>query len=110
MLPRARAFEHRSGTDGTSDPLVWTSGYYISIQPLPFDIRIIIVTMSGIPSGGTTVGAKVTGSTSGLWIYSLGIRLSNQSMLLVLSTLVKNLFQHHLLKLMKFLRIVQMQT
>ena len=37
------------------------------------------ITMSGIPSGGTTVGAKVTGSTSGAsgFIHSQTIPLSN---------------------------------
>lgn len=66
-VARARAFEHRSGTDGTSDPLVsGSSATTAQFNLYLFDIRMTTkITMSGIPSGGTTVGAKVTGATSG---------------------------------------------
>ncbi len=66
-VARARAFEHRSGTDGTSDPLVASvSAATAQFNLYLFDIRMTTkITMSGIPSGGTTIGAKVTGATSG---------------------------------------------
>ena len=66
-VARARAFEHRSGTDGTSDPLLAASGATTSQFNLYlFDIRMITkLTLSGTPSGGATVGAKITGQTSG---------------------------------------------
>ena len=68
-VARARAFEHRSGTDGTSDALVASgsgTGLTSQFNLYLFDIRMITkLTMSGIPSAGNTVGAKVTGVTSG---------------------------------------------
>tara|TARA_R110001592_G_scaffold98717_3_gene281623 strand:- start:939 stop:7322 length:6384 start_codon:yes stop_codon:yes gene_type:complete len=68
-VARARAFEHRSGTDATSDALVSSgsgTGLTSQFNLYLFDIRMITkLTMSGTPSAGTTVGAKVTGATSG---------------------------------------------
>ena len=68
-VARARAFEHRSGTDATSDALVSSgsgTGLTSQFNLYLFDIRMITkLTMSGTPSAGTTVGAKVTGVTSG---------------------------------------------
>ena len=68
-VARARAFEHRSGTDATSDALVSSAsgtGLTSQFNLYLFDIRMITkLTLSGTPSAGTTVGAKVTGATSG---------------------------------------------
>tara|TARA_A200000159_G_scaffold21006_1_gene17706 strand:+ start:1606 stop:7968 length:6363 start_codon:yes stop_codon:yes gene_type:complete len=68
-VARARAFEHRSGTDATSDALVSSgsgTGLTSQFNLYLFDIRMITkLTMSGTPSAGATVGAKVTGATSG---------------------------------------------
>ena len=61
------AFEHRSGNDGSSDAFLANASTRDSIFNLYlFDIRMYTqLTMSGTPSGGTTVGSKVTGTTSG---------------------------------------------
>ncbi len=66
-VARARAFEHRSGSDGTGVPLISASGVTTSQFNLYlFDIRMITkLTLSGTPSAGATVGAKITGQTSG---------------------------------------------
>ena len=66
-VARARAFEHRSGSDGTGVPLISASGVTTSQFNLYlFDIRMITkLTLSGTPSAGATVGAKITGATSG---------------------------------------------
>ena len=68
-VARARAFEHRSGTDATSDALVSSgsgTGLTSQFNLYLFDIRMITkLTLSGTPSAGTTVGAKITGATSG---------------------------------------------
>ena len=66
-VARARAFEHRSGNDGASDAFLANASTRDSIFNLYlFDIRMYTqLTMSGTPSGGTTVGSKVTGTTSG---------------------------------------------
>ena len=68
-VARARAFEHRSGTDATSDALVSSgsgTGLTSQFNLYLFDIRMITkLTLSGTPSGGATVGAKITGQTSG---------------------------------------------
>ena len=66
-VARARAFEHRSGNDGSSDAFLANASTRDSIFNLYlFDIRMYTqLTMSGTPSGGTTVGSKVTGQTSG---------------------------------------------
>ncbi len=66
-VARARAFEHLSGSDGTGVPLISASGVTTSQFNLYlFDIRMITkLTLSGTPSAGATVGAKITGQTSG---------------------------------------------
>ena len=66
-VARARAFEHRSGEDASNSHLVSSaSATTAQFNLYLFDIRMFTkLTLSGIPSGGTTVGAKITGQTSG---------------------------------------------
>ena len=67
-IARARAFEHRSGGDSNGHLIAMNSatGKTSLFNLYLFDIRMITkLTLSGTPSGGVNVGAKITGVTSG---------------------------------------------